>query len=96
MDAVVTVREPVREIKCRVRLGMQGWGSVELYVERLTIFPGALGSWRTLAEVLANPLTRSVTFSGPWEPDRRVNIGGYERRIEHIGPGIDLHRNEHG
>jgi hypothetical protein len=39
MEAVVTVAEPVREIRCPVRFGLQGWGSAELYVERLTIFP---------------------------------------------------------
>lgn len=81
MEAVVTVAEPVREIRCPVRFGLQGWGSAELYVERLTIFPGRLGSWRTLAEVVANPRVKSVTFAGPWRPDRRVNVGGFETAL---------------
>lgn len=102
MKATVTIadgvdderKERTSQIECTVRLGMQGWGSVELYVERFTIFPGRIGSWRTLAEVLAHPLVTGVTFSGPWVPDRRINVGGYEQPVSR-DPLVSFARTRH-
>jgi hypothetical protein len=54
-----------------VRVGMQGFGSVELDVTDFDWFdPGIVSYrpvyWSTLDDVLRHPQVRGVTFRGPW------------------------------
>lgn len=65
-----------------VRLGMQGHGSVELFVGELSLWKtdtadlpiaNDLG-WRTLDAVMRHPSVLGVTFRGPWTGERPVPI----------------------
>jgi hypothetical protein len=56
-----------------VRVGMQGFGSVELDCTDIKLdlnvyipFESDFAMWATLDEVLRHPQVRGVTFRGPW------------------------------
>lgn len=56
-----------REVECAVRLGMQGYGSVEIAVRGLPwLDPPPSLEWWTIDRVLAHPRVLGVTFRGPW------------------------------
>lgn len=53
------------DVECAVRLGMQGYGSVEIDCTPLPVLLSDL-RWMTLEAVLGNPQVLGVTFRGPW------------------------------
>jgi hypothetical protein len=67
-------RQPtVHERDVAVRVGMQGFGSVELDCTDIKLdlnvyipFESDFVMWATLDEVLRHPQVRGVTFRGPW------------------------------
>lgn len=93
MKATVKIVHPAvraiqREAQCAVRLGLQGWGSVELCVDELRLWPSdpRFPSWRTLAELMAHPAVHSVTFSGPWTPESELERSAGDRdRWQQLG-----------
>lgn len=59
------------DVECAVRLGIQGYGSVEIEVTPLGlgVFPPTPNlhfRYETLEAVLDNPKVLGVTFRGPW------------------------------
>jgi hypothetical protein len=57
-----------REVHCAVRVGHISYGSVELCVDGLDLFPlhDSAPTFYTLDEVLRHRDVRAVTFRGPW------------------------------